>query len=790
MHDETTWTPDGEPAAVAAFESPEARYHDLGLIARGGMGEVRRVWDHKLRVPVAMKVLGWELLESAAARARFLGEIATTARLQHPGVVSVMDRGELLDGRLWFTMTLVDGKTLGEMITGPAVGPDVVHRLVTLVRSICDAVGYAHSRGVLHRDLKPANLMVGRFGEVRVMDWGLARWIGAPELPPFAGAPVWENEGVTLGGAVLGTPAFMSPEQARGQHDQVGPASDVYGLGAVLHSVLCGRGPLEGDPKLIWRRLVSDPPRWPEAIERAELPPELRHICGRALMPDPIHRYPDAGAMAEALSLWLDGSLRRAEALAQTRRAEAQRPGILKLQREAEALRAHAASLLESLSAEAPVESKLPIWEMQDRAAALESEVTLREVAWHQDLRAALNRDPELPEAHALLADHYRDELERADRQLDPLATQRAELLLASHDRGRHAAYLKGDGALSIRTSRPAVAWLHRFVEQGRRLVPEPERRLGVTPLREVTVPRGSWLVTLEADGVTVRYPVLMERAGRWDGVPPEGGEPALIVIPEPGELRDDQVYIPPGYCIVGGDPFAADSLPRQRVWVDGFVLGRFPVTLGEYAAFLEALIAAGDEAGVESCWPWVSIKDQYLVRSGDRVVLGRPGEVNHPVTAISWDAAARAAAWMGGHLPNELEIEKAGRGVDGRYTPWGRELEPRWSRVLGSVPSPPGLLSVGEFEADESPYGVRDLAGNARTWCRNWWSVRGPIQDGRVVDSPDAGTHRAVRGGFFGSPPMTQRLATRFGNTPERHFLTMGLRVVWPVPQPRVLEE
>ena len=193
------------------------------------------------------------------------------------------------------------------------------------------------------------------------------------------------------------------------------------------------------------------------------------------------------------------------------------------------------------------------------------------------------------------------------------MATQRAELLLAAHDRGRHAAFLKGDGALSIRTSRPAVAWLHRYVERGRRLVAEPERALGVTPLREVTVPRGSWLVTLEADGVTVRYPVLMERAGRWDGVPPEGGEPALIVIPEPGELRDDQVYIPPGYCIVGGDPFAADSLPRQRVWVDGFVLGRFPVTLGEYAAFLEALIAAGDEEGVESCWPWYNLKDQYL---------------------------------------------------------------------------------------------------------------------------------------------------------------------------------
>ncbi|MCK6523569.1 bifunctional serine/threonine-protein kinase/formylglycine-generating enzyme family protein [Myxococcota bacterium] len=789
MHDETTWSPDGGQAESAPVSSAEERYHDLGLIARGGMGEVRRVWDQKLRVPVAMKVLGWELLDSTAARARFLGEIATTARLQHPGVVSVMDRGQLHDGRLWFTMTLVEGKTLGEMITGPAVGPEVIHRLVTIVRSICDAVGYAHSRGVLHRDLKPANLMVGRFGEVRVMDWGLARWIGTPDAPPFSGAPVWEDAEITLGGAVLGTPAFMSPEQARGQHDLVGTASDVYALGGVLHSVLCGRAPLEGDPRQVWRRLVTDPPRWPEAIERPEIPAELRQICGRALMPDPIHRYPNAGALGEALSLWLDGSLRRAEALALTRRAEAMRPAIVTLKRESEALRARASSLLESLAADEPVESKLPIWEMQDRAAALESEVTLREVAWHQDLRAALNRDPELPEAHALLADHYRDELERADRQLDPLATQRAELLLASHDRGRYAAYLRGDGVLTLRTSRPAIAWLHRFVERGRRMVTEPERLLGVTPLVEVSVPRGSWLVTLEADGVVVRYPVLMERAGRWDGVPPEGGEPALIMVPTPGQLRDDQVYIPPGYCIVGGDPFAADSLPRQRVWVDGFVIGRFPVTLGEYAKFLEALIVEGDEAAVEACWPWYTRKDQFLVRDGARVLLCRPDDARVPVTSVSWAAAAKAAEWFGGRLPNELEIEKAGRGVDGRYTPWGRELEPRWSRVLGSLPTPPRMLPVGAFPADESPYGVRDLAGNARIWCRNWWSVRGPIRDGRVVDTPDTGTHRAARGGFYGSPPMTQRLATRFGNTPDRRIDATGLRVVWPSPQPMVLE-
>lgn len=790
MHDETTWSPDGEPTAQAPPDAPEARYHDLGLIARGGMGEVRRVWDHKLRVPVAMKVLGWELLESAAARARFMAEIATTARLQHPGVVSVIDRGELHDGRLWFTMTLVEGKTLSELITGPAVGPEVIHRFVTLVRSVCDAVGYAHSRGVLHRDIKPANLMVGRFGEVRVMDWGLARWIGAPELPPFEGAPVWTRADLTHGGAILGTPAFMSPEQARGQQELVGPPSDVYGLGAVLHCLLCGRGPLEGDPKLIWRRLVSDPPPWPEAVERAEIDPELRQICGRALMPEPIHRYPDAGAMAEALAEWLDGSLRRAEALVITRRAEAQRPGILKLKREAESLHTHAASLLEGVSADAPVESKLPIWAMQDRAAALESEVTLREVAWHQELRAALSRDPELPEAHGLLADHYRDELERADKRLDPLAIQRAELLLAGHDRGRYAAFLKGDGALSIRTSRPAEAWLHRFVERDRRLVTEPERRLGVTPLVDVTVPKGSWLVTLEADGVTVRYPVLMERAGRWDGVPPEGGEPALVVIPRPGQLRDDQVYIPPGYCIVGGDPFAADSLPRQRVWVDGFVIGRFPVTLGEYAAFLESLIAAGDEEGVEACWAWYTRKDQYLLRDGRRVVLTNSSEEKNPVTAISWEAATRAAAWLGGRLPNELEVEKAGRGVDGRFTPWGRELEPRWSRVLGSLPTPPQRLPVGKIPGDESPYSVRDLAGNARVWCRNWWSVRGPIRDGRMVDTPETGSHRSARGGFFGSPPMTQRLATRFGNTPERRVDTTGLRVVWPEPQPTVLDE
>ncbi|MDP2313047.1 MAG: bifunctional serine/threonine-protein kinase/formylglycine-generating enzyme family protein [Pseudomonadota bacterium] len=792
--DDETWFPAAGSAADATF-GDGGRYRDLGLIARGGMGEVRRVWDEKLDIPVAMKILGWELLDVPAARARFRSEVAITARLQHPGIPAVYDHGALADGRPWFTITLVEGQTLADIFTGGDRTSETRRRFVSLIQRVADTVGYAHSRGVLHRDLKPANLMVGAFGEVRVMDWGVARAQAAPVSPMVAGEPAetaagepaeaaagapapYTSAGGTVAGTVLGTPAYMAPEQARGAGD-LDPTADVWSLGAVLYHALCGRPPYVGTAREVWHALVRGPP--PPVFDDPDLPQDLQAICAQALCVTPSGRFSDAGALARALADWLDGAQRRAEALLLVERARARVPGIAELRAEVGALRAEADRLLQAVAPTEPVDALQPGWALEDRADATASEVTLREAGLHQELRAALDHAPDLPEAHALLADFYQGALAQAEADRDAHAIARNEILLATHDRGRHATFLRGDGALTLHTTAPARASLFRYAEVGRRLVPVFERELGETPLRAVAVPKGAWMVRLEGEGPPVRYPVRIDRGAHWDGVPPEGGEPHPIWIPAAGELTDEDVYVPAGWCVVGGDPFAADSLRRQEVWVDGFVMGRFPVTVGRYAAFLDALLAAGEEEAYAACAPRLIGGAAAFRRDGAHVTPVVDPLL--PVSGFSHVAATRAAAWFGGRLPNELEIEKAARGVDGRLTPWGRQLEPRWSRVLGSSPSPPGFLPVGAIAEDEGPYGVRDLSGNTRVWCANWWSRLGPIRERRAADVPGTGTHRAVRGGFYGSPPNTQRAATRFGTLPHLPQDGHGLRLVRDLP-------
>ena len=205
----------GEIAPESGFAE---RYEDLGLIAQGGMGEVRRVRDRQLGRVVAMKILAIDRIQSMGTAARFVAEATITAQLVHPGIIAVFDRGER-SGTLWYTMTEVRGATLAQRILASRGSPDGLRSLVQILHRVCEAIAYAHSEGVIHRDLKPDNIMVGPFGEVLVMDWGIACKLAEP-----AGA--------------AGTPGWVAPEQARGETPA--PQADIYALGGVLHAFLMG----------------------------------------------------------------------------------------------------------------------------------------------------------------------------------------------------------------------------------------------------------------------------------------------------------------------------------------------------------------------------------------------------------------------------------------------------------------------------------------------------------------------------------------------------------------------
>ncbi len=804
--------PDGEASLVD-------RYTDLGLIGRGGMGEVRRVYDRVLDRAVAMKILGHALLDNAVARRRFMSEAGITAGLQHPGIVPVHERGELADGRLWYTMREVRGRTLAQVVeTVHATSGDggwrashdgwSLRRLVEVLLRVTEAIAYAHREGIIHRDLKPQNIMVGAFGEVQVMDWGLATRIDrSPDTDrPFETPETAPTDPVTISSQIVGTPAYMPPEQAMGV-EPLTRASDVYALGGVLYQILTGVPPFIGTAQSVWRRTIESPPlpvRQRVAVEHPPLPDELVAICAHAMERAPEDRYPDGTAMARALRSWLDGERRREEAAAIVEEATGLLPEARTLRERARTLRSRADAALSELAGHDPPEKRYDAWALQDEASEFERRAALIEVDWEQHMRSALTRFPEFIRAHDLLADFYREALEAAESARNREDAARFEALLRMHDRGRHVSFLKGEGRLTLHTSPSgARARLYRFVETNRRLEPHFERDLGVTPLVDVALPYGSFVMRLEADGhAPVDYPFHLERGGRWDGVRPGEDAPHPIRLPRIGEIGEDEVYVPAGWFWSGGDPDAIDGLPRRRVWVDGFVMGRFPIMQRAYLAFVNALV---DDDRLAEALRYVprrlvseakSLPDYDRDDTGHFVLGSEPAgqSLDEPVHQIDWYSAMAYAAWRakvtgaGYRLPHEFEREKATRGVDGRFYPWGDTASAPWACALDTVPNihPPRYLPTGTFPQDVSPYGARGVAGNVRDWCINAWQHDGPELDaGRLVvtvsDDVDPDDYRTTKGGSWMANLRTGRAAARFADRPHQRFTVLGMRIVRP---------
>lgn len=264
-------------AAVArlrdAVDRPDAgeRYEIHELLGRGGMGAVYRATDRVLRRDVALKVLVTELEQDAVA-SRLEREARVLAALEHPGIVAIHDAGRLGDGRPFYVMRLVRGRRLDEQarLEGPG---EHLRRFL----AVCDAVSFAHSRGVIHRDLKPANVMVGEFGEVLVLDWGVAKVVS--DVSEAIGKPGSVPDGDTGDGVAVGTPGFMAPEQLSGVQSIDGRA-DVFALGAILRDLL-GAG---------------------------KVPPPLRALVARATAPAVEDRYATVDALAADVRSWLDGA--------------------------------------------------------------------------------------------------------------------------------------------------------------------------------------------------------------------------------------------------------------------------------------------------------------------------------------------------------------------------------------------------------------------------------------------------------------------------------------------------
>ena len=295
------------------------RFSILRPHAKGGLGEVFVARDEELRREVALKEIQEKHADHPESRSRFLLEAEVTGGLEHPGIVPVYGLGHYGDGRPFYAMRFIRGDSLKHAIdrfhkdkAALPAGERALRLRQLLGRfvDVCEAIAYAHSRGILHRDLKPGNVMLGKYGETLVVDWGLAKPLGqadpagASEEGPLQPASASGSAATQLGSA-LGTPAYMSPEQAAGRLDVLGPASDVYGLGATLYCLLTGRAPFTGRSAgevLASVQKGDFPP--PQQVEPGA-PPALQAICIKAMALRPEDRYPSAQALAQDIERWL-----------------------------------------------------------------------------------------------------------------------------------------------------------------------------------------------------------------------------------------------------------------------------------------------------------------------------------------------------------------------------------------------------------------------------------------------------------------------------------------------------
>jgi serine/threonine-protein kinase len=570
----------------------------------------------------------------------------------------------------------------------------------------------------------------------------------------------------------------MAPEQLAGR--PVERTADVFALGILLYELLTLRHPFGAKPFDDWviepgARLI--PPR--ARAPKRNVPLELERACLKALEEDPAARHPTARHLHDEVQEWLEAASDRAKRQARAGRLAARAEELLQShfasRASARDLEEAVARLRQRFKSWQTVPEKAPLFEAEDRLA--EARRTLVETASEvvMTLSAALGQDEDHPVARRLMADYYWDRFVEAESQQNLDSRDYFGRLVAAFHEGKYDRELQGDGSLRL-SSVPAGAEvrLYRYRERDLQLVAEESRVLGQTPFDAAPLPMGSYLAIVSKEGYAdVRYPVFISRNREWSDE---------VRLCTDQEIGPGFRYVPAGPFIQGGDAEVRGwCLPRSEPVLEDFFIAEYPVTLGEYLDYLRQLAEKDPEEARRRSPRRGPDGGSYF--SYDRGIPREPPEelvrelgwsAHTPVVAVSWLDAVAYCEWRSQQegvevrLPTESEWEKASRGVDGRWFPWGYRFDPSLCNMGGSLKGRRAPQPVDSFPSDVSVYGVRGTAGNAREWT-------GTV----LIDAEgEEGETRVVRGGAWNLPAVICRSANRFWLAPNFPVNYVGFRL------------
>jgi len=800
-----------EPSPVEEFTKVlldiTDRFEVFEEIAHGAMGRIDAGWDRHLGRPVAIKTLRSDRAKDVV-KMRFLEEAQVTGQLQHPSIITVYELGRL-NGEVAFVMRRVEGMSLKQLIQRLRRGDEELvseynlsHKVQAFYK-LCQAVAFAHSRGVIHRDIKPSNVMIGDFGDVVLLDWGLCKIIGQEVRSSRSSTERWQ----TVHGQIIGTPAYMSPEQALGMVDQISPATDVYGLGALLYHFLTYSPPFTGKSnrevvrKVLQAELIPPTERAPDA----RIPDEVERICLKCLERDADRRYTNAAELAEDVKLFLDSWVNMASPSDQQGRyqpltpIDQQRAQIeehlfyfQEIQEDLASSQDIWLTLQEGAQLHTDDASRREGWEARTRIMSYQAEsegliaklceqlvhyqVTRKQLELTGQLSVEESTHDDLTEMLCtLLASRYENAViegdERAQAQIgqwlqafDPIQGE----LISSHV-----------GALYIHV-RPINAEINLWqcVNEGGKLKKVRSKPLKSSPLLLEKVPAGQYVLSASLPNQGEGPQVKVDNAIRvYPGVTTRLSVTLFHHETAPSHFT----HIPSG-TFRSGPPNNSFS-PACELALSDFFISKLPVTCGEYLEFLNAVsehsheraIAHQPRRGGDGAPLWSSQNGYWMLPEGGG------WNIDSPVVGVSLDDAHAYCAWRARQLnrdirlPTEAEWEKAARGMDGRTFPWGEIWDPRF--VAGPevwdhhLPPPVGMIS-----SDCSCYGVQDLVGGVREW----------------TTSMSLGTaYGVIRGGSFltdehGGRPLWRRSQL----PPSRVASDLGFRIALsPDPAFKILE-